>query len=109
MRELVKVGQDAVPAIQRHDESSRANPRATCSGCHSGFDSSSAKQNVYLPAFPGRAIDAAWYAATRYHDKLQRPPNVALARLPCPNALPPLFIPMRRETGPLTITTGLEK
>ena len=33
-------------------------------------------------------------------------PMVALARLPCPKALIPEFIPMARPTGPLTTRTG---
>ena len=32
-----------------------------------------------------------------------------LARLPCPSALPPLFMPMRPATGPLTTIIGPEK
>ncbi len=40
--------------------------------------------------------------------RLRARPMLALARLPGPKALNPLFIPIRLVTGPFTTTTGPE-
>ena len=86
------------------------NPRATLSGVQVGSDSSSAKQKVYLPGLPNtaRSTPPGMPPPTLRITSCSARPIVALARLPWPSALPPLFMPMRFAIGPLTMMTGPE-
>src|SRR5438876_609215 len=80
-----------------------AMPRRWASGSQSGSLSSSAKQKVYLPGLPkvARSMAPGMPPPTLRTISCRARPMVALARLPWPNALTPLFMPIRRATGPL--------
>ena len=70
--------------------------------------SSSAKQNVYFPGVPSvaRSTSPGRPPPTLRTTSCSARPIVAFARLPCPSALTPLFIPIARVIGPFTITSG---
>ena len=89
-----------------------AMPRSTPSGCQSGSDSSSGEaQGVLARPTQGRAgsIPPGTPPPTLRITSCNARPMLALARLPWPSAFTPEFMPMRRATGPLTTTIGLEK
>ena len=88
-----------------------AMPRRTDSGSQSGSDSSSAKQKVYLPGLPkvARSMAPGRPPPTLRTMSCSARPIVALARLPWPSALTPLFMPIALAAGPLMMTSGPEK
>src|SRR6185436_11725512 len=89
----------------------RANPRSTDSGSHGEPASSSAKQNVYFPGPPNaaRSMPPGTPPPTLRTTSCSARPIVALARLPCPMQLTPLFMPICAAIGPFTTITGPEK
>ena len=87
---------------------SPATPREAANDSHGLVSSASAKQKVYLPGHPSvaRSTPPGRPPPTLRTTSCNARPIVALARLPCPIALTPLFMPMRRAMGPSTITSG---
>ncbi len=55
-----------------------------------------------------RSIPPGTTPPTLRNTRLTARPMVALARLPCPSAFSPEFMPMRLAMGPLTMITGVE-
>src|SRR3954469_14692553 len=92
-------------------EVSRAKPRSTASDSHGDPASFSAKQNEYLPGLPNvaRSISPGAPPPMLRTISWSARPIVALARLPWPMQLTPLFIPIWLVIGPLTTITGPEK
>ena len=84
---------------------SAANPRLTASDVNGEPTSSSAKQKLSLPGFPcaARSTSPGRPPPMLRTINCTARPMVMLARLPCPNTLTPLFIPIARVPGPLQI------
>ena len=89
---------------------SAGTPRSTCERLprRTGFVLGEAER-VLAGLAERRAVDLAGAAAADVaDDELSARPIVALARLPCPSALTPEFMPMARAIGPFTTTSGPE-
>src|SRR2546425_8436931 len=106
-----KNGWTPEPANNVTAEVPGGRPRSTERDSQGEVSSASAKQKVYLPGLPSvaRSISPGRPPPTLRITSCSARPMVALARLPCPRALIPEFIPISRAMGPLTMTTGPTK
>src|SRR4051812_47422451 len=88
-------------------ESSRANPRSTCSGSHGLPASSSAMQKPSLPGWPSvdRSSRPGAPPPVSVTTRRSARPRVSFARQPGPSTPIPLCTPIASPTGPLTITS----
>ena len=88
-------------------ESSRENPRSTCSGSHGLPSSSSAMQKPSLPGWPSvdRSSRPGAPPPVSVTTSLSARPIVRFARQPGPSTPIPLCTPIASRTGPLTITS----
>src|SRR3954469_19936935 len=88
-------------------ESSRENPRSTCSGAHGLPASSSAMQKPSLPGCPSvdRSSRPGAPPPVSVTTSLSARPIVRFAREPGPSTPIPLLTPIASRIGPLTITS----
>ena len=106
-----RMARGASPAKTVTVLASGENPRSTCSGSQPLTSSCSPMQQVNLPGCPrvDMSTSPGRPPPTLRTSNCSARPMVALARNPCPKALPPQFRPMRRRIGPLTTMTGVAK
>ena len=86
----------------------RLKPRSSARVVHGEPTSSSAKQKPSLDMLPwvARSTPPGAPPPTLRTTSCTARPIVALARLPCPRTLTPLFMPISAVMGPLTTRTG---